>query len=150
MTPLARQTARMPRWAWTVIACGLAWNLFGLFQLVQTLQQTEQTGMMSGMSAEAARVYYNLPAWMSLAFALGAGGGALGCLAMAFRWSAALPILALSAAGYGTLFLGDWLHGLFDLLPNQLGVLLAVLAIAAGLLATAGALRRGGVLPHSH
>ena len=57
-----------------------------------------------------------------------------------------MPILALSAAGYVVLFLGDWGHGLFDVLPNQLRILLVVLAIAFGLLAVALVLRRSGVL----
>lgn len=144
MTRFSRLSHRLAPWIWAVIACGFAWNLFGLFQLSQSMQQTEQSGMMSGMSAEAARVYYSLPAWMDLAFAIGAGGGALGCLAMAARLRMAVPILATSAAGYVMLFLGDWAYGLFALLPNQLVILLTVLAIAFGLLGLAMRLRRIG------
>lgn len=144
MTRFSPLSHRLAPWIWAVIACGFAWNLFGLFQLSQSMQQTEQSGMMSGMSAEAARVYYSLPPWMDLAFAMGAGGGALGCLAMAARLRMAVPILATSAAGYVMLFLGDWAYGLFALLPNQLVILLTVLAIAFGLLGLAMRLRRIG------
>jgi hypothetical protein len=40
-------------------------------------------------------------------------------------------VLAASLVGYIALFVGDWVHGLFDILPMQLAILSTVVAIAA-------------------
>lgn len=137
---------KLPVWILLVAVLGAAWNAFGLYQLNASLSQSEAGLMMQGMSAEAARVYHNLPLWMNLAFAVGAGGGLLGCLALIARRGFALPVLVASLAGYVVLFAGDLAYGLFDLIPGQMAILLTVLAIAIILMAVAIHAQRKGLL----
>lgn len=74
MTQTTITAPRMPTWLLITALLGAAWNVFGLFQLVSSINQTEDGLMMGGMSAQAAKAYCNLPLWMNLAFAVGAGG----------------------------------------------------------------------------
>jgi hypothetical protein len=137
---------RLPIWLWSAAILGAAWNIFGLFQLSGVFTQTQSSLMMKGMSAEAAQVYYNLPLWMNLAFALGAGGGLLASIAMIFRRTIAVPVFWASLLGYITLFMGDFAYGLFDLIPTQLVILTTVVLIAVALLAVSIFAKRARLL----
>ena len=138
----APHAARLPLWLTLVAGAAIAWNLFGLYQLQDSMTQSEGGLMMRGMSAEAARIYHGLPGWMHAAFALGAGGGALGCTLLALGRSSAPAVLAASLAGYAALFAWDWAEGLFAVLPGQMAVAAVVLAVAALMLALALRARR--------
>ena len=145
-TMAAARATRIPLWLHVVAGAALIWNLFGPYQLGDSMLQSEGGLMMRGMSAEAARIYHGLPGWMHAAFALGAGGGAIGCVLLAMGRRAAVPVFAGSLAGYVVLFAGDWIHGLFAVLPGQIGIAALVLTIAAALLALSlSASRRGWI-----
>lgn len=135
MTEAALTKRRLPIWLLIVALLGAAWNIFGLFQLMRSINQTEAGLMMQGMNAEAAAIYYNLPLWMDLAFAVGAGGGLLACAALFARSAMAVPIALASLVGYIILFVGDYAYGLFELIPVQLAILSTVVAIAVALFA---------------
>lgn len=85
----------------------MAWNAFGIVQLADFVTQTHESLMMKGMSAQAADLYYGLPLWMKVAFALGSIGGLVGSVLLGLRRSAAVTVLAASLAGYVALFAGD-------------------------------------------
>lgn len=123
-----------PLWLWAAAALGAAWNIFGLVQLADFVWRTRSSLMMQGMSADAAELYYGLPAWMSVAFAVGSVGGLLGSIALAARREEAVLVFVISLVGYVALFTGDYAYGVFDAMPGQLGVLLVVLAVAVMLL----------------
>lgn len=89
---------------------------------------------MKGMSAKAADLYYALPVWMKLAFAVGSGGGLIGSIALGTRRHIAVPIFVASLVGYLALFAGDHAYGVFDAIPGQMTVLLIVVAVAIALL----------------
>lgn len=127
-----------------IAALGIAWNLFGIVQWQASLRATPDSLMADGLSAAQAAVYLALPAWMDLAFAVGVFGGLAGSLALALRRRLATPLLALSLLAYAALAAGDLAHGLFDAMPQQAPVIALVLAIATGLLATAGLAGRRG------
>jgi hypothetical protein len=155
MTPLASLPAHAsapsgpPRWRsgfMTLAALGVAWNLFGLLQFMQSLRATPESLMATGLSAAQAAVYLALPGWTTLAFGLGVAGGLIGSVALAMRQRLTLPVLAASMAAYAALFAGDARHGLFEAMPQQLPVLMLVLAVAAALLVGALAARRSGWL----
>lgn len=133
--PGAPRRAHLPLWLTLVAGAAIAWNLFGLYQLQDSMMQSEGGLMMRGMSAEAARIYHSLPNWMHAAFALGAGGGALGCILLALGRIGAPAVLAASLTGDAALFAGDWAEGLFAVLPGQMAVAAVVLAVAALMLA---------------
>lgn len=130
----------------TLATLGVAWNIFGIVQLFGTLTGTPGSLMASGMTAEQAAAYLALPGWMNVAFALGVFGGLAGSVALALRRRVARPVLAVSMAAYVALFAGDAHHGLFEIMPRQLPVLLVVLAVAAVLLVAGVAARRSGWL----
>ncbi|GGB71967.1 hypothetical protein [Blastomonas aquatica] len=130
MTEATLTKTRLPIWLLITAVLGTAWNAFGLFQLMSSINQTEAGLMMQGMSAEAAATYYNLPVWMDLAFAVGAGGGVLACIALLARNATAVPVALASLIGYIILFAGDYAYGLFALIPAQLAILSTVVAIA--------------------
>ena len=137
MITMSPAVSRMPLWLWTVAAMGVAWNVLGLVQLFDFLVQTRASLMMKGMSPPAANLYYGLPTWMKLAFAVGSIGGLAGSLTLAARQRAAIPMCAASLAGYVLLYLGDLHHGVFDVIPGQMAILSLVVAVACALLAAA-------------
>jgi len=146
---MSETMVRLPKpvWLLMVAAFGVAWNVFGLVQLANFIGQTRESLMMKGMSAPAADLYYGLPAWMKLAFAIGSGGGLIGSVALAAGPRVAVPILAASLAGYVALYAGDVAYGVFAAIPGQMAILSLVVAIAVALLGAALVARRAGHFP---
>ena len=138
--------SRTPAWFWGMAGFGLLWNLYGIYQFMGTLTPAGRSAMATGMTAAQAQVYFSLPAWMTVAFAIGVFGGLLGSLALSGRRAAAVPVLAVSLAGYIALFSGDVYFGVFDALPGQLAILAFVVLVAVALLATAWAARARALL----
>lgn len=137
----------MPLWFWSVAGLGLAWNVFGAVQFTGSLSATAESLQAQGLTAEQAAVMLGYPVWMTIAFAIGVFGGALGCLLLLARRAIAVPVFALSLAGYLALYAGDILHGVFAAMgAPQVAVLTVVVAIAAGLWALARSFRARGLL----
>ncbi|HTI30925.1 MAG TPA: hypothetical protein VL405_02250 [Sphingomonas sp.] len=135
MTSLSATPARAALWLNIIAALGAAWNIFGLTQWVDFAFRTRSSLTMRGMSAAAADLYYGLPLWMTIAFAVGSGGGLIGCVGLILRRRWAVPVLAVSLGGYIALFVGDAMHGVFAAIPGQMAILSTVVAFAVGLLA---------------
>jgi hypothetical protein len=126
-----------PVWLVGLAAAGIAWNIFGLWQFAGSFRQTEQSLMAAGMTRPQATLYLALPAWVSVAFAVGVIGGLAGSIALALHGAVALPVLAASLAGYIVLFAADWSYGVFAGIPGQLAILGVVVLIAVVLAAAA-------------
>ena len=134
MTP-APTTTKLPLWFWIAAALGLAWNVFGAVQFVASLSATPESLQAQGLSAEQAAVMLGYPLWMTLVFAVGVFGGVIGCGLLLARKAAAVPVFAVSLAGYVALYIGDILHGVFAAMgAPQVIILTTVVLIAAGLL----------------
>lgn len=131
-------------WIFIVAAFGVACNAFGIIQLADFVTRTRASLLMSGMTPAAAELYYGLPIWMQLVFAVGSIGGLVGSLALLVRPRVAVPVLAASLAGYVTLWFGDLSYGVFDVVPGQMAILSVVVAIAVALLAIALSGQRSG------
>ena len=116
---------------------GIAWNLFGVVQWALSLGATPESLMGGGLTRAQADLYLALPAWMTLAFAVGVFGGLFGSIALLLRSRRAVPILGVSLAAYLVLFAGDATLGLFAAIPQQLAILSLVVAIAIALSAVA-------------
>jgi hypothetical protein len=144
MDRLAIERSRTPVWLLTIAGFGIAWNAFGIVQLIEFIGRTHASLMMKGMTAAAAEIYDSLPVWMTLAFAFGSVGGMAGSVLLGLRRVAATPVLVASLLGYIALFAGDYAHGVFDAVAGQMTVLLAVVAIAAGLLSVSVLATRTG------
>lgn len=138
--------SRAPALLWTMAGLGVLWNLYGIYQFIGTLTPAGRSAMAAGMTAAQAQIYFSLPAWMTAAFAVGVCSGLLGSLALAARRTAALPIFAVSLAGYIGLFVGDMYFGVFDAMPGQLAILALVVLVAVALFATAWVARAGALL----
>lgn len=136
MSPLSIPLPRLPLAILVAGAAGAARNLYGLAQFAGTLTATQESLISAGLTAEQAVVMTGYPAWMTLAFGLGATGGLAGSLLLLWRPRLATPVLALSLVAYVALWIGDAVHGVFAALgPSQVAILTLVVAIAAGLLA---------------
>jgi hypothetical protein len=131
------QTAKRPQWLMLPAGAALAWNLFGLWQFGGILTQTTDSLMAMGMTEAQALAYNDLPAWMTLVFAVGVIGGALGTALLLLQRRVAVAVLGVSLVGYVALFVGDWVYGLFAVLPSQLAILSMVVGIAVASLGLA-------------
>ncbi len=148
MTPLTLQARchRAPAWFWGMAGFGVLWNLYGIHQFIGHLTTAGRSAMAAGMTAAQAQIYFSLPAWMTVVFAIGVFGGLLGSLALALRRTAAVPVLAASLVGCVALFSGDVYFGVFDAMPGQLAILAVVVVVAVALLATAWVARARALL----
>ncbi len=136
----------LPSWLALVALLGTGSNAFGLFQLADFVTKTQASLMMSGLSPEAAQLYYWLPLWMTIVFAVGSIGGLIGSCALLARRSAAVAVFATSLLAYIALFAGDYAYGVFDAIPGQMAILAFVVLVAACLLIAAGVARSRGLL----
>lgn len=131
------KSAKRPLWLVLAATAALAWNLFGLWQFGGFLTQTNESLMAQGMTEAQALAYNGMPAWVTMAFAVGVIGGALGTALLLLQRHAAMAVLGVSLVGYIALFVGDWAYGLFEVLPSQLAILSTVVGIAAASLGLA-------------
>jgi hypothetical protein len=144
---LGTSSAKLPLWYWAVAGLGLAWNLFGAVQFIGSLSATTESLQAQGMTAEQAAVMLGYPTWMTVVFAVGVFGGVLGCVLLLLRKAAAVPVFAVSLAGYIALYAGDIIHGVFAALGTpQIVILTVVVLIAAGLLWFSRLVRVRGLL----
>ena len=137
---------RAPTWFWGMATFGVLWNLYGLYQFIGTLTPAGRSAMAAGMTAAQAQVYFSLPGWITVVFAIGVVAGLVGSLILAARRAAAVPVLAVSLLGYVALFAGDLYFGVFDAMPAQLAILAFVVVVAVALLATAWTARSRALL----
>lgn len=126
---------------------GVAWNLYGVVQFLQTLRSTPEHLREMGMTAEQAAVYSSYPMWMTLAFAVGIGGGLAGSVLLLAGRARAVTVFTASLLGYLVLYVGDITEGVFAALgAPQVAILTTVVAVAAALLAWSRSLARRGLL----
>ncbi len=138
---------RLPLWTRIAAGLGIAWNLYGIEQFRTTVFAPVEHFVAMGMTEAQATLYAGLPAWMDLAFGLGVVGGLIGSVLLLLARREATPVLAVSLAAYGVLYVGDITEGVFAALGiGQVVVLTVVVAIAAGLLAVSMNVRRRGLL----
>ncbi len=114
---------------------GIFWNAFGVFQFYMSTFSTVDSMISLGMTRAQAELYAALPLGMPFVFAVGTIGGLAGSLLLLARNRLAVPVFAVSLAGYVALFIGDWLLGVFAAFgARQVITLCFVVAIAAALL----------------
>jgi|LauGreDrversion4_2_1035121.scaffolds.fasta_scaffold35795_3 hypothetical protein len=137
----------VPMWFWAAAGLGLAWNIFGAVQFIGSLSATPESLQAQGLTPEQAAVMLGYPVWMTIAFAIGVFGGAIGCILLLARRALAVPVFALSLVAYIALYAGDILHGVFAAMgAPQVAVLTVVVAIAAALWVLARSFRARGLL----
>jgi hypothetical protein len=80
---------------WVVCIIGLAWNAGGA---VNYLMQTNME-FVNSMPATHQAIIAGRPIWATGGFAIGVFGGALGCIALSFRWRSSISIFFISLIG---------------------------------------------------
>lgn len=136
-----------PLWARSFATVGLLWSLFGAFQFASQTFSNREELVAAGMTSAQAVLYSGLPVWMDIVFGLGTIGGSIGCILLLAKRRQAMPVLAISLAAYGALYVGDIAYGVFAAFgPPQVVVLSLVVVIAAGLWWLARQLDRRGLL----
>lgn len=119
---------------WLIGVLALAWNGFGVIQFLGSVTATPASLMADGLTAEQAAVMTGYPIWMTVSFAIGVFGGLIGSALLITRKRLAVPVFAISLAGYLALYTGDIVHGVFAVMGTpQIIILSIVVAIAAAL-----------------
>jgi len=91
---------RTPWHLWAVAALGLVWNGFGVYNYLMTKVSGETYLRSAGMT-DAQLAYINTaPAWTTAVWAIGVWGALLGTLLLLLRNRLAVPVFALSLAGF--------------------------------------------------
>ena len=93
------QTSRRPLWLMVPAGAALAWNVFGLWQFGGFVTQTNDSLMAMGMTEAQALAYNGMPVWVTLAFAVGVIGGAIGSALLLMQRRAAVAVLGVSLVG---------------------------------------------------
>ena len=84
------------RWSfWTVGAVALIWNVMGIMNFFMQMN----AGMLAEMPESQRAIIESRPAWATGAFAIAVFSGALGCLLLLLRKSAAFYLFVASLLG---------------------------------------------------
>ena len=86
-----------PAWFWVVSIVALVWNLMNLGALVMQVLMTAEA--IAALPEEQQPLYRDIPIWATLAFAVAAISGTLGCVGLLLRKAWAYPVFVLSALG---------------------------------------------------
>lgn len=82
---------------WVLISLALVWNLIGVAAFVGEMSITPE--MLSSMDSAEQQIRTDTPSWVSIAFGVAVIAGALGCLLMLMKKTAAHYVLWLSLIG---------------------------------------------------
>tara|TARA_R110002153_G_scaffold166870_1_gene319433 strand:+ start:10305 stop:10748 length:444 start_codon:yes stop_codon:yes gene_type:complete len=97
MNDTTDNTTTTPKW-FLILAVVLAiWNLMGVMAFI--MQMTMTVEQIAALPEKQQMLYQDIPLWVNIAFGCAVFGGALGCIALAFKKAIALPILVISLVG---------------------------------------------------
>ena len=86
-----------PKWFTAVAVVALLWNIIGLIAVIMNMLLTPE--QIAAMPTEQQTLLEDAPLWSTLASLLAVSTGTLGCLALLFKKSWAVPLFMLSIAG---------------------------------------------------
>ena len=86
-----------PIWFWVTVVLALIWNLMGVGAYLSQAYATPEA--LEALPEMERNLIKSTPAWVTAAFAVAVWGGALGCLLLLLRKSAAHFVLVLSLIG---------------------------------------------------
>lgn len=90
------ETAESVHWSfWTIGAIALVWNLMGCINFFMQMD----ADVLASFSESARALVENRPGWATAAFAISQFGGAIGCILLLFRKSAAYYAFIASLLG---------------------------------------------------
>lgn len=88
------EPVKPPVWFWVTSVAALLWNLIGVSAYLGQAFMSEAAR--AGMTEAQLELMDNTPAWVTAAFAIGAWGGLLGCIALLLRKKWAKPVFLVS------------------------------------------------------
>ena len=141
-------TIRTPWHLWLVGVVAVLFNAIGVFDFVMTMAQGAAYMKSAGMTPAQIAHYQDMPAWMTLDWAVGVFGAFAGSVLILLRHKLAWPVLAVSLAAF--LVSLAYTYVLTDggkIMGPRMGVTSAVIAgLLAFFTAYAGWMTRRGVL----
>ena len=144
------ETARpapAPWHLWAIGVIALVWTALGAMDYVMT--HTRNEAHMSEFNPEQLEFFYDIPAWVVAAWAIGVWGGVLGALLLLFRrpiavWFFLASLLAIVVTASHNYLLSDGMEVMGD--DFSLALTSVIFLFALGLFLYARAMRRRGVL----
>ena len=91
---------KTPWHLWVVGIIGVLWNGFGCYDFFMTTTVGEPYLRAYGMTEEMIAYFNAMPGWLTPAWGVGVGGGALGALLLLLRKKLAFPVFIASFAGF--------------------------------------------------
>jgi hypothetical protein len=82
---------------WIISVLALLWNLMGVMQFIMQLTMTPEALQALPVAEQA--LYTDLPAWVTIAFAVAVFGSALGCVLLLLRRKLATTVFIVAYAG---------------------------------------------------
>jgi hypothetical protein len=145
---MTETTTKTPWHLWLVGVVAVLFNAIGVFDFVMSMTQGAKYMASAGMTPAQIAHYQDMPAWMTVDWAVGVWGALIGSALILLRSKLAWPVLAVSLAAF--LISVAYTYGLTNggrIMGPQMA---ATSAVIAGLLALfigyAGWMTRRGVL----
>lgn len=91
---------KAPWHLWLVGAIAVLFNAIGVFDFVMSMAQGAVYMAKAGMTPAQIAHYQEMPAWMTLVWAIGVWGAFLGSILLLLRNRLALPVFAVSLAAF--------------------------------------------------
>lgn len=93
-------TAKTPWHLWVVGVVAVLFNGIGVFDFVMSMAQGSSYMASVGMTPAQIAHYEEMPAWMTVVWAVGVWGAMLGSVLILLRRKLAVPIFAVSLAAF--------------------------------------------------
>lgn len=126
--------ANLPRRFWVITSIMLVWNLIGVVAFMVDFTMSAEA--LAQMPAEQRALYENVPAWATAAYAIAVICGTLGCVALLFKKSIAVPLFIASFVAVlvqmGYAFLGSNILEVMG--PGSLAMPAVITVVAAFLI----------------
>jgi hypothetical protein len=90
-------SAAAPKWFIILAIVLVIWNLMGVMAFL--MQMTMTVEQIAALPEKQQILYQDIPIWVNIAFGCAVFGGALGCIALAFKKALALAFLLISLVG---------------------------------------------------
>lgn len=99
-TVMSDARMKTPWHLWVVGVIALLFNAIGVFDFVMSMAQGSVYMAKAGMTPEQIAHYQEMPAWMTLVWAIGIWGAFLGSILLLLRNRLAFPVFAVSLAAF--------------------------------------------------
>lgn len=97
---MTETTIKTPWHLWLVGVVALLFNSIGVFDFVMSMTQGAKYMASAGMTPAQIAHYQDMPAWMTLVWAIGVFGALAGSVLILLRNKLAWPVLAVSLAAF--------------------------------------------------